>query len=81
MFIFQESEIFSDSRKWSNFGRYSKIAHKVAKSKYFFKYLNTILICAKFSFQRCIISLCYINFSEMNGRRGGGGGGCLVLCN
>ena len=38
----------------------------------FIKYLKRILIPDKFSFQRCIISLCHFNRSQMNGDGGGG---------
>ena len=35
MLIFEEFEIFSDSRKLSNVGHLVTVTHKVAKSKYF----------------------------------------------
>ena len=35
MFIFHEFDIFSNSQNGINFNNFEKIAHKIAKSKYF----------------------------------------------
>ena len=40
MFVFWEFEIFSNFQKWPNSDYFEKIAHKMAKSKYFPNILN-----------------------------------------
>ena len=56
---------FFQTTEESNFDHFTKIAHKVAKSEFF--QISRVLISDKFSFQRCIICLCYFNHSQMNG--------------
>ena len=64
---------FQTAETGRNFGYFGKIALIKSRNRNIFQYLNKIYICDKFTFQQCIICLCYFHHSQMNG--GGGGGG------
>ena len=62
IFVFQESEIFRTSKNGLKSDYFAKIAHKITKSKYFFRYLKRFGLLDKFPFRRCII--CWGNLIE-----------------
>ena len=70
IFTFRESEIFQTAENGRNFGQSVKNVHSL-KIEIFYKYLNRILTSHKFSFQICIMCLCYFNRSQIIDAGGG----------